>query len=80
MNTSDVKKLFKILVIVVDPPDADIYIGSDMVGRGTWGTVLEEGEELTLVLKREGYEDDVVFVPKAKGRIVRKLKPKPSIR
>ena len=80
VQTGDVKKLFKILVIVVDPPDADIYIGSDIVGRGAWGAVLEEGDELTLVLKREGYEDDVVFVPKAKGRIVRKLKPSPSVR
>ena len=79
VKTIDVKKLFKILVIVEDPPDADIYIGVDRVGRGTWGKVLEEGEELTLVLKREGYEDDVVFVPKARGRVVRKLKPKPPI-
>jgi hypothetical protein len=39
--------------------------------------VLKEGDELTIVLKRKGYEDSVVIVPNARGRIVRKLKPKP---
>ncbi len=78
VQTRDVRKLFKIVVTVEDPPDADIYIGSDIVGRGTWGIVLEEGDELTLVLKREGYEDGIVFVPKTRGRIVRKLKIRPA--
>jgi maltose-binding protein MalE len=78
VETSDVRKLFKV-VVVVEPADAEIWRGSDIVGRGTWGIVLEEGEELTLVLKREGYEDGVVFVPKTRGRIVRKLKPLPAV-
>ena len=68
-------------MVVVEPADAEILLDGKVVGIGTWGSVLEEGEELTLVVRREGYEEDVVFVPQ-KGqrtaRIARKLKALPA--
>ncbi|MCX7029120.1 MAG: extracellular solute-binding protein [Spirochaetes bacterium] len=77
VETADVGKLVKVLV-VVEPADAEIWLGSLMVGRGTWGAVLEEGTPLTLYLKLDGYGDDHVNLPEKRGtaaRIVRKLKP-----
>jgi maltose-binding protein MalE len=77
VDTADAGKLVKVM-LVVEPPDASIILDGAVVGRGSWGAVLEEGTELTLVLRRDGYEDEVVFVPekgRKAGRIARKLKP-----
>ena len=80
METADAAKLVKV-VLTVEPADAEIIHDGKVVGIGTWGAVLEEGKELTLVVRREGYEEEVVFVP-PKGqravRIQRKLNARPA--
>lgn len=80
VELTDVGKLVKVIV-VVEPSDASIILDGKIVGRGTWGIVLGEGTDLTLLLRREGFEDEVVFVPekgRKAARIARKLKPLPA--
>lgn len=85
VDLADVGKLVKVIV-VVEPSDASIILDGKVVGRGTWGIVLGEGTNLTLLLRRDGYEDGIVFVPekgRRAARIVRKLapiaEPKPAV-
>jgi maltose-binding protein MalE len=76
VETADAAKLVKVVLTVV-PADAHIVLDGTVVGIGTWGALLAEGTELTLVVRREGYEDDVVFVPpkgQRAARIPRTLK------
>lgn len=78
VELTDVGKLVKVIV-VVEPYDASIILDGKVVGRGTWGIVLGEGTDLTLLLRRDGYEDEIVFVPekgRKAARIVRKLTPR----
>jgi maltose-binding protein MalE len=80
LDTSDAKKLVKV-VVVVEPTDAEIWMGSTLVGRGTWGALYGEGVAITLLLRRDGFEDDVVYLPEKSGkpvRIARKLTPLPA--
>lgn len=80
VQTAEPANLVKV-VLTVEPADAEIVLDGKVVGIGTWGALLEEGTELTLLVRRGGFEDDVVFVPQ-KGqraaRIERKLKALPS--
>jgi ABC-type glycerol-3-phosphate transport system substrate-binding protein len=77
VDTADVKKLVKVLVIV-EQADAEIWLGTIRVGRGRWGAVLAEGIPHTLYLKHEGYEPEPVHLPeqgRKAARITRRLKP-----
>lgn len=54
-------RLVRFLVRTV-PPDADIVMGDRIMGRGIWGGVLKEGNELSLVVRKGGYRSQEVVV------------------
>jgi len=80
VDIADTGNLVKV-VVVVEPRDAEIWLGTTLVGRGFYGAIYEEGITNTLYLKRDGFEEDVVYLPEKGGkpvRIEKKLKPLPG--
>ncbi len=58
------KETIKIEVV---PPDADIIVNGESVGSGYYSNSYKWGEQLSVVAKKEGYEDSTLNIEVTKG-------------
>ncbi len=55
------------IALVVDPLDTEIYLVGERVGYGVYAGLFTAGEELSFVLRRNGYQEKQVNIPVEKG-------------
>ncbi len=55
------------IAVVVDPLDAEIYLGGQRVGYGVYAGLFTDGEKLDFTIKHNGYQDKSISVAVKKG-------------
>jgi hypothetical protein len=55
------------IALVVDPLDAEIYLAGERVGYGVYAGLYTVGEELSFVIRRNGYQDKQMVIPVERG-------------
>jgi maltose-binding protein MalE len=70
VDTGQPRSLMKVL-LTVTPADASILQGTEVVGQGAWGTLLADGTDVTLLLRRDGFQEKTVTISARGGRALR---------
>ncbi|MBN1797436.1 MAG: FecR domain-containing protein [Spirochaetales bacterium] len=55
------------IAVVVDPLDAEIYLAGERVGYGVYAGLFTVGEELSFIIRRNGYQEKRLIIPVEKG-------------